>query len=246
MTRTRRAVWITLACALALGPSGCLLGSPVAAFSGEPWGMFRDDIDALSGKKAPIWGGNPVAAAIDLPFAFVLDTGLLPISGLIWLIRLPFGGGGHSHGHGDGDHDHDEADHDHDEAPSELAHDDDGHAHGPDTHTHDDGTAHAHDEDSHTDDLTSEAPPTRRRGHHHGDFSFRHHHGDGNYEHVHAERHHHGDGNLEHEHGNGDTQHAHLSDHHHGDHDFDHHHGDAVFDHAHPLDAPNVHPIGSD
>ncbi len=66
---------------------GCLLGSPLAAFSGEPYGMVRDDIKAIStNKKGPIWRGAPVFAAIDLPIAFVLDTAFLPIALPIWAI----------------------------------------------------------------------------------------------------------------------------------------------------------------
>ncbi|MEZ6184542.1 MAG: YceK/YidQ family lipoprotein [Planctomycetota bacterium] len=246
MTHTRRLLGLALA--LALGPVGCIIGSPVAAFSGEPWGMTRDDWSALGGReRGPIWGGAPVFAAIDLPFAFVLDTGFLPISGLIWLIRLAADGdddGGHGHSHGDGEHDHD---HDGD-GESDHTHVDDEDFVDPtaSTHTHADGTTHAHDEphapaDTRREDLTQpSATPTR--GHHHGDFLYRHHHGDGDFDHTHPDKHHHGDGNLNHDHGNGDPNHVHLSDHHHGDYDLDHHHGDGVFDHTHPPGTPKVYP----
>ncbi len=122
--RARVLVALALCAPLFLG-KGCLIGSPVAAFSGEPYGMTRDDVDALGGRRSAIWGRAPWAAAIDLPFAFVLDTGFLPISLLIWAIVALAGDDDHGdehddeydHDHRDGrdhGHDHDgEADHDH-------------------------------------------------------------------------------------------------------------------------------------
>lgn len=82
----RRIVNLLLVLTVATLP-GCLLGSPLSAIAGEPYGMVRDDIKAItSNKKGPIWRGAPVFAAIDLPMAFVLDTALLPISLPIWAI----------------------------------------------------------------------------------------------------------------------------------------------------------------
>lgn len=114
---SRRLTLLTLclAGALALAP-GCILGSPVAAFSGEPYGMTRDDASAIGGERWPIWGGHPVMAAIDIPFAAVLDTAFLPISLIVWGISALGDDGGHGHGHGDDGHDHDDGDdHDHDD-----------------------------------------------------------------------------------------------------------------------------------
>ena len=100
----RTLLTLTLCLTLLVAP-GCIVGSPVSAISGEPYGMTRDDVGAIGGKKRPIWGGHPVAAAIDLPFAFVLDTVFLPISLLIWGIKALAGSDdrddGHSHGHDD-------------------------------------------------------------------------------------------------------------------------------------------------
>src|SRR5688500_14237309 len=112
-TKAASLVALTLTVAVALAP-GCIFGSPVAAFSGEPYGMTRDDWSAIGGARPPIWGGHPVFAAIDLPFAFVLDTGFLPISLLIWGIKA-LGDGKDEHDHGeDADHTHEgDADHDH-------------------------------------------------------------------------------------------------------------------------------------
>lgn len=99
--RARVLVALALSAPLFLG-KGCLIGSPVAAFSGEPYGMTRDDVDALGGRRSAIWGRAPWAAAIDLPFAFVLDTGFLPISLLVWAI-VALAGGGDEHGDPDAD-----------------------------------------------------------------------------------------------------------------------------------------------
>lgn len=118
--RTLRRAAVCLAVALALSP-GCILGSPVAAFSGEPYGMTIDDAEAIGGERWPIWGGHPVMAAIDIPFAAVLDTAFLPISLLFWGISALGDGGDDGHGHG---------------------HDDHGHA--DDGHSHDDGEDHGH------------------------------------------------------------------------------------------------------
>ncbi|MCO5170146.1 MAG: YceK/YidQ family lipoprotein [Planctomycetes bacterium] len=110
--RATTLIALVLTCALTLAP-GCIIGSPVAAFSGEPYGMTIDDIDAIGGEKKPIWGGRPVLAAIDLPFAAVLDTAFLPIALLFWGISALVGGGSdpdHGHGHR---HDDDEPDHTH-------------------------------------------------------------------------------------------------------------------------------------
>ena len=88
-----------LVVSVAVGP-GCLLGSPLAAFSGEPYGMTIDDIGALGGRNGKIWSGAPVLAFLDLPLAAVLDTGFLPISLIMWGILSISGAGGD-----DGDHD---------------------------------------------------------------------------------------------------------------------------------------------
>lgn len=96
--RRRFLLGIALALTVAL-PPGCIFGSPVAAFSGEPYGMTRDDWSAIGGKRGPVWGGHPVVAAIDLPFAAVLDTAFLPIALIFWGISAAVGGGD-DHGHG--------------------------------------------------------------------------------------------------------------------------------------------------
>lgn len=98
---------------------GCLVGSPLSAFSGEPYGMVRDDIKALSGQNGPIWSGAPAFAVIDIPFAAVLDTGLLPISLIMWLILHAGGGDDEEEG----------------EAYEERK---------PSRHRHEDGTVHTH------------------------------------------------------------------------------------------------------
>ena len=100
---------------------GCVVGSPLAAFSGEPYGMVRDDVRAIGGRNGPIWAGAPVFAVIDIPFAFVLDTGLLPISGIMWLI-LHAGEDAEEEGFGEEEYD-------------------DGK---PRRHRHEDGTVHTH------------------------------------------------------------------------------------------------------
>ena len=143
-TRRTTLVALALAATIVVVPPGCILGSPVAAFSGEPYGMTRDDWDAVGGARRPILGGHPVLAAIDLPFAFVLDTGFLPIALIVWGIKA-LGDGGDEHDHGpDADHTHDgDEDHDHvpdeEEAPAPAA------ARDPDLHMHGDGYQHSHD-----------------------------------------------------------------------------------------------------
>jgi uncharacterized protein YceK len=140
---------LTVAAAVALAP-GCIFGSPIAAFSGEPYGMTRDDWSAIGGKRQPIWGGHPVFAAIDLPFAFVLDTGFLPISLIVWGLKALGDGGeddghGHGHSHGEGeDHSHDDDDADDHEHGAEPE------GEGPqaardDLHSHGDGYQHRHE-----------------------------------------------------------------------------------------------------
>src|SRR5690606_20732818 len=109
-----------LAASLVLGP-GCILGSPVAAFSGEPYGMTRDDASAIGGEHWPIWGGHPVMAAIDIPFAAVLDTAFLPFALIFWGITAIGDDGGdgghdHEHDHGDGEYDHHHGDGEYDHA----------------------------------------------------------------------------------------------------------------------------------
>ena len=94
--RTRTLIGLGLAVALLATP-GCLIMSPVGAFSGYPYGMTIDDVEAIQGKKSPLWGGHPVMAAIDLPFAAVLDTAFLPIALLMWGVRALVGDGGHAH-----------------------------------------------------------------------------------------------------------------------------------------------------
>jgi uncharacterized protein YceK len=120
----RRGLALLLVLALTLGgPAGCLIGSPVAAVSGEPYGMTVDDVRALQGKKGRIWSGAPIFAGIDLPFAFVLDTGFLPISlvvwGILWLASDEEEGDDHGHDHGEGTHDHGDGPHSHAEGPDE-------------------------------------------------------------------------------------------------------------------------------
>lgn len=112
-SRSTKLLAACLVASLALGP-GCILGSPVAAFSGEPYGMTRDDASAIGGERWPIWGGHPVMAAIDIPFAAVLDTAFLPIALIMWgITSLADGGDGHGHGHGHGDGHHGDGEHDH-------------------------------------------------------------------------------------------------------------------------------------
>lgn len=72
---------------LVVAVPGCLMGSPLAAISGEPYGMVIDDVKAISGKNGRIWSGAPVAAVLDIPLAFVLDTAFLPISVIVWGIK---------------------------------------------------------------------------------------------------------------------------------------------------------------
>ncbi|RMG16810.1 MAG: YceK/YidQ family lipoprotein [Planctomycetota bacterium] len=79
----RRLLVLALCLSLAVGP-GCILGSPLAAVSGEPYGMVRDDVKALQGKNGPIWAGAPFFAALDLPVAFCLDTAFLPLALITW------------------------------------------------------------------------------------------------------------------------------------------------------------------
>ncbi|MGE0711551.1 MAG: YceK/YidQ family lipoprotein [Planctomycetota bacterium] len=87
MPRRRTSALLALALVLcaALTP-GCIVGSPLSAFSGEPYGMTIDDVHALQGRKTAIWAEAPFFAAIDIPFAAVLDTGFLPIAAIMWLI----------------------------------------------------------------------------------------------------------------------------------------------------------------
>lgn len=103
------------------GPAGCLIGSPVAAISGEPYGMTIDDAKSLQGKKGRIWSGAPFFAAVDIPFAAVLDTAFLPISLLVWGIRAlasdegeddtdPTDGGTYEMEHADDGHARDQVD----------------------------------------------------------------------------------------------------------------------------------------
>ena len=96
---------------------GCIMGSPLAAISGEPYGMVRGDVRALSGKKQAIWAGAPLFAAIDLPFAAVLDTAFLPISLLVWGIKAL------------GDDDPEPDDHDHGQGRHSHSVDIDSHGH---------------------------------------------------------------------------------------------------------------------
>lgn len=91
--RRLRFLFCPLFVALLLCAPGCIVGSPLAAFSGEPYGMVIDDVKAIQGRNGRIWSGAPAFAVFDIPFAAVLDTGLLPISCLMWLI-LHAGEGG--------------------------------------------------------------------------------------------------------------------------------------------------------
>lgn len=94
--QTRKLIPFALATVL-IGMPGCIIMSPVGAFTGHPYGMTIDDVEAMQGKKAPLWGGHPFLAAIDLPFAAVLDTALLPLSLPMWGLRVLIGDDGHAH-----------------------------------------------------------------------------------------------------------------------------------------------------
>lgn len=111
MRRSGRLLCSLLVLLVALAP-GCVIGSPLAAFSGEPYGMVIDDVRALQGRNGRIWSQAPAFAVIDIPFAFVLDTGLLPISAIMWLIL-------HA-----GESDDDDDDEPAEEAPADEAADD--------------------------------------------------------------------------------------------------------------------------
>jgi len=126
----RTLVLAVLALVLA-GQPGCLVGSPLAAISGRLYGMTRDDVAAIRGTdKNAIWKGLPALAVIDIPFAFVLDTGFLPIALIFAGFDLLIGDEDHGHGTGPGQHTHDdEKDADEDEEKP---------------HTHEDGTTHTH------------------------------------------------------------------------------------------------------
>ncbi len=117
--RARKTPLTLLLVAIVCFTPGCLVGSPLSAFSGEPYGMVRDDIKAIDGQNGPIWSGAPAFAVFDIPLAFVLDTAFLPISCLMWLIL-------HA-GEGDDDEDTD----DYEERK-------------PRRHRHEDGTVHTH------------------------------------------------------------------------------------------------------
>lgn len=83
--RTARSLLCLLLAGVLITSPGCLIMSPVGAFTGAgPYAMVIDDIEAIQGKKAPVWAGRPVLAGIDLPFAFVLDTAFLPIACITW------------------------------------------------------------------------------------------------------------------------------------------------------------------
>jgi uncharacterized protein YceK len=143
MTTRRTLLALTLTVALA---PGCIIGSPSAAISGEPYGWTVEDWRGLTGDRRSAWRDHSVLAAIDLPFAAVLDTAFLPISLIIWGLSAAFGGGdeGEAHDHGDGMHTHDDDDEGHTHAPAgEL------HSHGEGyQHTHEDGaTPHSHASD---------------------------------------------------------------------------------------------------
>ena len=107
---------LSLVLALALaGSPGCLIGSPAAMVAGEPYGMTRDDVAAIGGRKGRIWSGAPVFAAIDLPFAAVLDTAFLPFSLIVWGIKALSGSDDHDAGHTDEGHQHTEEMREHEE-----------------------------------------------------------------------------------------------------------------------------------
>lgn len=91
-SRARIGLGVLLVVGCALLP-GCLLGSPAAAVSGEPYGMVIDDVKAMAGRNGPIWAGAPVFAFFDLPVAFALDTGFLPIALVVWAVKAISGGG---------------------------------------------------------------------------------------------------------------------------------------------------------
>lgn len=117
--RAAKTPLILLLVAIVSFTPGCLIGSPLSAFSGEPYGMVRDDIKAIDGQNGPIWSGAPAFAVFDIPLAFVLDTAFLPISCLMWLIL-------HA-----GEDDDDEEFDDYEERK-------------PRRHRHEDGTVHTH------------------------------------------------------------------------------------------------------
>jgi uncharacterized protein YceK len=77
----------TLVGLLIVAVPGCIMGSPLAAFSGEPYGMVIDDVKAIQGKRGRIWSGASFFAVIDIPIAAVLDTAFLPISLIVWGIK---------------------------------------------------------------------------------------------------------------------------------------------------------------
>jgi uncharacterized protein YceK len=132
----RTLVLAVLALVLA-GQPGCLVGSPLAAISGRLYGMTRDDVAAIRGTdKNAIWKGLPALAVIDIPFAFVLDTGFLPIALIFAGFDLLIGDEDHGHGTGPGQHTHDDEDEEKDEEKP---------------HTHEDGTTHSHDGDGEKD-----------------------------------------------------------------------------------------------
>jgi uncharacterized protein YceK len=92
--RPRRVFALVLTVMVLLSP-GCIVGSPLAAITGEPYGMTIDDVKALQGRNGRIWSSAPFFAAVDIPFAAVLDTAFLPISLLMWGILTLAGGGDH-------------------------------------------------------------------------------------------------------------------------------------------------------
>ena len=80
----RRAKGLVIA-ALLLVP-GCVIGSPLAAVGGKPYGMTSDDVQAIRGERDAFWSHAPILAGLDLPFAAVLDTALLPLALVMWAI----------------------------------------------------------------------------------------------------------------------------------------------------------------
>lgn len=146
MTMRYTLLALLLSLAVAVAPGGCIIGSPSAAISGEPYGWTVEDWRGATGDRKSAWRDHSVLAAIDLPFAAVLDTALLPIS-LILMGIFALADGDEDeegrHDHGDGPHTHDgDEDHTHDEGGREV------HSHGEGyQHSHEDGARpHSHEQ----------------------------------------------------------------------------------------------------
>lgn len=140
---------LALGLAWSAGP-GCLIGSPVAAISGEPYGMTRDDVRAIQGKRGHIWSGAPGFAVVDILFAAVLDTAFLPFALIVWGIKALASDEGDEDGHDeDQPHTHGGGEpHTHGEGGEPHTHSEGGepHSHGEGSEPH----THGGDEPGHT------------------------------------------------------------------------------------------------